>query len=778
MAKLTFGSGPGAAVHSMGRETVSDAPSVGVAADLSGIRLTSPSTGTDDFGAERPIAWDQLLALINDLPGAFLVTDKARVIQFASSEIEPLFGYQSDELVGQPIDILLPEGVRERHTLLHRAYYEHSSRRAMGSDLDVNGLTKHGQLVPLDIGLSPMRTARGTVVVAAIRDLRPLREGQARLRAAREEADRANHAKSKFLAAASHDLRQPLQTISLLHGYLEKRLADPADALIVTKLNAAVSHMAELLDTLLDINQIESGSIQAEIADVSLADFLADVAGEFAPQAAEKGLQLRWVPSSAIVRSDRRLLTRMVGNLLSNAIKYTERGNILLGCRRRGRALRIEVLDTGVGIPVANRQQIFEEFYRVDRTDGDKLGLGLGLSIVQRFAQLLGHGVEVESFPNKGSAFAITISDPIFGAARQRPRGADRSAHAKPPSVLLVEDDPGQLDALRMLLELEGYAVITARRGDEAMAHLHATPPLRPDFIVADYNLPGGLTGLDIIQSARTVANADLPAMLVSGDRRRTLLSDFDKAGVVFIAKPVKIADLLAGAAALAAKARPDWRRPAPANPQLAKLTHPVDGATIAVIDDDPGVRGAICLMLSGQDYVAAPFGSAEAFLSDPGRSRYRCIIVDLDLPKMTGLDLHSLLKAEQIDTPIIFVTGRGDLSSAVQAMRNGAADFLQKPVRAASLMESVTDALGRGDQAAKTLKSGADVAARLATLTTREREVMVKVAAGEMNKNIATDLGVSQRTAEHHRQNVMRKMGAGSLAKLVLMVGATRSGA
>ena len=596
------------------------------------------------------------------------------------------------------------------------------------------------------------------------------------LETAKNEANRASAFKSRFLAAVSHDLRQPLQTIGLLHGVIEKRIDDSLATATLAKLNNAVTTMAELLDTLLDINQIESGVIEPEIRDVRLADLLSQVADEFAPLAAAKGLQLRVVASSATVRSDRRLLARMVSNLLSNAIKYTDEGKVLLGCRRRGGALRIEVLDTGLGIPAANIPNIFEEFYRVDRSDSDKVGLGLGLSIVQSFAQILGHKVYVETTPSRGAAFAIEIADASFARTAKRigPDGRDVDA---PPTVLLLEDDTAQLDALRMLLELEGYGVTAERRSEEALARLRAEPPLRPDFIIADYNLPGGRTGLDVILAARAASKIHIPAMIVSGDRQRTVLSAIDRADVMFVAKPVKAANLLAGAAAMARLTKPAWRGRAGAHPRRAIEAPPAADPTIAVIEDEPGVRAAIAMMLEAEGYAVAAYPSAEAFFSDADRRRYRCLIADVNLPLMNGLELLDRLRSERSAIPIIFVTGGGDLTIAVNAMRQGAADFLQKPVRGEALKQSVAQALKKAEGDVRTVLEDADVAVRLATLTDREREVMDKVVAGTMNKNIAADLGISQRTAEHHRQSVMRKMGATSLAKLVLMVGPTERG-
>jgi len=730
----------------------------------------------DDVTDERRIVRRQLQLLIDALPGAFLGIDKQSVIRFVSDQIESLFGYRREELLGQTFDMLLPPEMRARHVPLHAGYLDNPTVRPMASGLDITGLTKDGRRISLDVGLSPMVTADGFLVIAVIHDLQTMKQGETQLREARVAADRANQAKSRFLAAASHDLRQPLQAIGLLHGVLERQAANPAASATIAKLDDAVGYMGELLDTLLDINQIESGAITPELAELPVGPLLARAADEFAPQAAAKGLDLRVVGTSGVIHSDRQLLARMLGNLLSNAIKYTDHGRVLVGCRRRGKTLRIEVWDTGAGIPAENLKTIFQEFYRIDRTDAGKFGLGLGLYIVARFAELLGYEIETRSTPGKGTMFALVIPGAAFAAAT--PGSLDiAQAASTAPTVLLVEDDPAQLETLRLLLEIEGYKVVAARKSDEALALLRGSTAVRPDIIVTDYNLPGGTTGLAMIRQVRDRFDVRVPAVIVSGDKLAADLPEIKAAGVRFITKPTKAADVVAAVSALAKIAKPGWqggRKPAA---PAAAPSGSTSGAEIAVIDDEPGVRDAIQMMLEAEGHQVATFASGQAFLSDANRGRFRCLVADLSLPGMDGLELQSRLKPELPDLPIIFVTGRGSLPIAVKAMREGAADFLEKPVHSAQLRESVARALAHGAQDEDHRLERENVAVRLATLTEREREVMERIVKGQLNKNIASDLGISQRTAEHHRHSVMHKMDAKSLAMLVQMVGVTVRG-
>lgn len=728
-----------------------------------------------DVTDARHIGRLQLQLLIDAMPDAILAIDDQRRIQVVSKQMEALFGYRADELIGEPVDKLLPPEVRERHGVLYDGYLKAPKARIMGSGLDIHGTTKDGRRIPLDIGLSPVATADGLLIVVAIHDLRVLKEGEARLRQAKAAADRANQAKSRFLAAASHDLRQPLQIIRLLHGVLERKVADPALRTTVVRLDDAVSYMTELLDTLLDVHRIESGAFKAQLEEFRVTSVLTRAAADATQLAAAKGLKLSVVPSSAVVRSDPRLLMRIINNLLSNAVKYTESGKVLLGCRRRGNTLRIEVWDTGIGIPAESIEGVFEEFYQIDNVDAGKRGLGLGLYIVQRFAELLGHKVEIQSTPGKGTVFAIVISDPEFPLLARPGAARGVEAGCSEPTILLVEDDPAQLDTLRVLLELEGYRVVTAGRGDDALARLHAPEDLHPDIIIADYNLPGGMTGMEVIRRVRLVLNAETPAMIVSGGPLAESRQAIEDGGVRILPKPVKAADLVTAAAALMETAKPGWRPgDRPASPPAILPSASTPNADIAIIDDDPGVIEAVRVTLEADGYSVETFASAEAFLADPDHGRFRCLVVDLGLPGMDGIELQNQLKSEERTPPIIFVTGSGDLTGALRAMREGAADFLEKPVDSAALGDSVARVMRQSEQATSDQAERMDFARRLEALTKREREVMERIIAGRLNKNIATELGISQRTAEHHRQAVMQKMGVKSLAMLVRAVGMT----
>lgn len=583
------------------------------------------------------------------------------------------------------------------------------------------------------------------------------------LETARNAALQASAFKSRFLTTLSHDLRQPLQSILALLGVLGKRAAGRESRMIIERMDDSVGQIVGMIEALLDIGQIESGQARPEECDVPVAPLLARKAAELAPLAAAKGLELRIVGSSAIVRSDPRLLERMVGNLLSNAVKYTERGRILLGCRIRGALLRIEVWDTGIGLAPDKRQTILEELYRAEPRRNQDSGLGLGLYFVQRAAALLGHLIEIRSEPARGTLFALILKR----VSQSHPAPQRRAT----PTILLVEDDPDQLRDLRVMLELEGYRVLGARSADEARGRLGAADRVRPELILCDYDLGGGPSGIALVRQLRAEFGQAIPALVLTGDGSWATRQAIAAAELEWLGKPVKASALVAAVDALVQRAGPAWAKPAAAPVGLSASSPVARAAEIGVVEDDPGVRDALRLILEAEGYPVATYASSEAFLADPGRARHACLVVDLNLPSESGLELQSRLNRDCPPLPIIFVSGQGDLSTAVKLGQAGAADFLQKPVHPADLVASVERALAEPHEPRRTADSRQAEALR-ALLTARERDVLERVLEGKPTKLIAAELGISERTAEHHRQSLMRKAGAKSLARLLRLIG------
>jgi PAS domain S-box-containing protein len=361
------------------------------------------------------------------------------------------------------------------------------------------------------------------------------------LKKARERAEQADRAKSRFLAAASHDLRQPLHAIELFVAALEATVDDDDSRSIVGDLREASNAAGRLLNALLDVSQLESGTFGARAIDFPVQQLLDRMVRVYGPQARERGLTITMVPSSQVIHSDPNLLERVLGNLISNAVRYTVEGRILLGCRRRGAKLRIEVWDTGPGIPEDERERIFEEFQQLDNAARERRrGVGLGLSIVRRLAGVLGHEILLQSARGKGSMFGIELD--LAGPAGGQPAvGRDLPAYAEVRSgtaVLVIDDDQQVRRGMVRVLESWGCTVRTA--GDpDAAAGIVAAAPEAVDLIIADYRLPRGCNGVRAAGRLRAICGRPVPVLIVTADQGQEELREIADQGFPALQKPV-----------------------------------------------------------------------------------------------------------------------------------------------------------------------------------------------------------------------------------------------
>jgi signal transduction histidine kinase len=375
------------------------------------------------------------------------------------------------------------------------------------------------------------------------------------LASAKADADAANLSKTRFIAAASHDILQPLNAARLFTSTLVERMKRSKDGELVRNVDSSLEAVEEILSALLDISRLDAGAMKADAAPFRIDEILQALALEFGAAARKKGLKFTVVPCGLALNADRKLLRRVLQNFVSNAIKYTREGRVLMGCRRHGRMLRIEVHDTGPGIPQSKFGVIFQEFQRL-HTDGDGIsGLGLGLSIVERMAKVLDAPVHVRSSLGKGSVFAIDIpvAEAVKTAQAPKLRRMPRPALAGALCVLVIDNERPILKGMELLLQGWGNLVETATGRDEALAVL-ARLDGRIDMILADYHL-NNEDGISVIRTLRTRARRPIPAVLITADRSPAVADLAVAHDVHLLRKPLKPAALRAAMSHVAVRA-------------------------------------------------------------------------------------------------------------------------------------------------------------------------------------------------------------------------------
>ena len=657
-------------------------------------------------------------------------------------------------------------------------------------------------------------------VIITYSDVSDRKRAQRITQEAREAAEAANLAKSRFLAAASHDLRQPLQSMVLLQELLSSKVSDPAARKLLVQLEHTVGSMTAMLDGLLDINRLDADAVDVVTCSFPLETLFAEIVESLTMQANAGKLKLRHVPTSCHVVSDRGLLAGMVRNLVANALKYTVKGGVVLGARRRGDSVRIEVWDSGIGIPASKVETIFKPYEQLEPALADRSrGLGLGLAIVRSMGEMLDHKIDVRSWAPDGdratgSVFAITaplalVEAEDSGVPQYPIEAAEAHGDSEPRKtgrILAIDDDGELLDLLAEVLRDAGHEVVTARSDTEAMKRIDQ---FTPDVIVSDFRLLGARDGLELAADLRarlmkTTGHA-VPVIMLTGDIAIDALVRFAANEIVRLAKPVRLVELHAAiAAALGDAIAPaGLAAPAAAASQPAALplvddvaasAPPADAAVDAaadaaadadmlvhVIEDDPDALASFGLLLASSGLPAVLHASAEAFRSTWRPTTGGCLLIDACLPGESGLDLMRSLKASDTLPPSIVITGQGDIGMAVAAMKAGAIDFIEKPASGASIIKSIERAMASSvvtdasDEEARAARAAAQ--ARMSTLTPRQREVMILVLDGHPSKNIAADLNLSQRTVENHRAEIMHRTKCRSLPELARLAMAADHG-
>lgn len=447
-----------------------------------------------------------------------------------------LFGYTREELLQRSVTDM----ATEHSDAVERWQRHFTELRQKGSKkLETAHRAKDGTSIAVEVIANYVQFDGKEYSCAFVRDITGRKHNAELILAAKAEAENANRAKSRFLAAASHDLRQPLSALSLYVGVLQGRIGPEHDDLMA-RVQACCDSLSQLLSDLLDVSKLDAGVITPKLSDFAVSEFLNGLLAVHSAEAGLKGLRLHSRPCDTVVaRTDRNLLARIVNNLIANAIRYTGKGGVLIACRRREGRQWIEVWDTGMGIPGDKTEAIFEEFIQLG-DDARNRGSGLGLAIVSKMAAVLNLKIRMRSQLGRGSVFAIELP---LGRARLSAEPQAQQPHIRQLRIGVVEDHPDVRQALVLALENMGHAVVAAANGHTLISQLGTQAP---DIVISDYRLGAGETGFQAIETARSAFGTQLPAIIITGDTDPTLIRSMTNRGIVLHFKPLHLDTLRA----------------------------------------------------------------------------------------------------------------------------------------------------------------------------------------------------------------------------------------
>lgn len=468
--------------------------------------------------------------------GIVLFLDNKGIVTRCNPYFESLTGYSSSEVIGKDwFDTFIPENDRESI----RVFFTHVMKQGFNDGYTNSIITKHGNQLLIEWNSKTLDGLDGHIagILCTGFDVTERTSVAMKLKKSEQNAVKATEAKTRFLAAASHDLRQPLQSLGLYLAVLSKQSGHSEKDPVIYNMRQSLNAMSELIDSLLNISKLDSGSVTADKCDVQLQELLERVVINNAQQAERKGLKLDCNKVDYIVHTDPKLLERLIENLVTNAIRYTEAGRVKIECLLNKDSVRVAISDTGIGISENHLKNVFEEYFQVDNQARDRRkGLGLGLSIVKHIGRILEHSIDVSSALGKGSTFVVEVALGQQFESVERGLLKEVSLSKNQPVVLFVDDNSAVLEATTMFLTIAGVNVYSALAGPEALAHI--TAGLRPDIIISDYRLPE-YNGIEVIHRVRKATVNNLPAILMTGDTSILEIDNDNFNNCVVLQKPV-----------------------------------------------------------------------------------------------------------------------------------------------------------------------------------------------------------------------------------------------
>lgn len=509
--------------------------------ELEMVQATLEEQGAELAGTAERLAEMQAQgrAIIEAVPDLLLTVAADGVLREILSPDHEDLPFPAETAPGRPLAALLPPVTADQLLAGVRA----AVASGLPQRVQYASFAQDGQPQWFDARIAAKAFDEALVCVRNITEMRRIQDS---LEQATAIAEKANADKTRFLAAASHDLRQPIQALNLFIHALSGMDNPPATREIIGKIERSTAALGDLLNGLLNISKLEAGMVEPVVIGFPLGRLLDRLVLEYSPIAQAKGLELRLARTSLVALSDQTLLERIIGNFLTNAIRYSMEGRVLLGVRRRGGTVRIEVWDTGIGIDAGNIPLIFQEFHQVDNAARNRReGLGLGLAIVDRLAHLLGHPITVRSQPGKGSCFAVEVPLDLDAPDHDDAAVTDdfEDVDLQGVVILAIDDEPDILEGIEASLTQQGYRVITGCTVAEAVAAARDAEVV-PDVILSDYRLEQGMTGIDAIGYVREAMGGPIPGILLTGDTAPEILRATQASGFPLLHKPLPVHEL------------------------------------------------------------------------------------------------------------------------------------------------------------------------------------------------------------------------------------------